>query len=155
MASNPTIDSFTADIQSLRQELRGLKEDLAGLSGGAMGGGSMMPNSLGRVSSNAFGGFDTSNPLSGMMTGGVVKGLFGRTLQGGGLALAATGVLTSLMPSMEKYAVRESGYYMSALYSMGSSGREDLKNRIIVNYKREALAAKKKKRKGLASPLIK
>ena len=73
MASNPTIDSFTADIQSLRQELRGLKDDLAGLSGGGASSGNMMPSSLGRVSSNAFGGFDTSNPISGMMTGGAVR----------------------------------------------------------------------------------
>jgi murein DD-endopeptidase MepM/ murein hydrolase activator NlpD len=131
MASNPTIDSFTADIQSLRQELRGLKDDLAGLAGGGASSGSMMPSSLGRVSSNAFGGFDTSNPISGMMTGGAVRSLFGRALSGGGLALAGTGVLTSLMPSMEKYAVRESGYYMAGMYSMGTSGREDLKNRTL------------------------
>ena len=139
MASNPTVDSFTADIQALRQELRGLKDDLAGLSGGGGGAsGGMMPTSLGRVSTEAFGRFDTTNPLSGMLTrgtlqnilkGGVAKGSMGLLAGSVGGALTAAGVITSLMPSMDKYAVRESGYYMSALYSMGSSGREDLRGR--------------------------
>ena len=130
MASNPTVDSFTADIQALRQELRGLKDDLAGLSGGGGGAsGGMMPTSLGRVSTEAFGRFDTTNPLSGMMTKGALRGLFGKAMSAGGTALAATGVLTSLMPSMDKYAVRESGYYMAGMYSMGAMGRDNLRSR--------------------------
>lgn len=128
MASNPTVDSFTADIQALRQELRALKDDLSGLSG-SMGGGSMMPSSLGNVSTNAFGRFDTSNSVSGMMTKGALSGLFGKAMTAGGAALATTGVLTSLMPSMDKYAVRESGYYMAGMYSMGAMGRENLRSR--------------------------
>jgi murein DD-endopeptidase MepM/ murein hydrolase activator NlpD len=91
----------------------------------------MMPTSLGRVATDSFGRFDTTNPLSGMMTKGALSGLFGKAMSAGGGALAATGVLTSLMPSMDKYAVRESGYYMAASYSMGSSGRNDLKNRTL------------------------
>jgi murein DD-endopeptidase MepM/ murein hydrolase activator NlpD len=101
------------------------------LAGGGGSGGGMMPTSLGRVSTEAFGRFDTTNPLSGMMTKGALSGLFGKAMSAGGGALAATGVLTSLMPSMDKYAVRESGYYMAASYSMGSSGRNDLKNRTL------------------------
>lgn len=129
MASNPTIDSFTADIQALRQELRGLKDELSDLSGGAMGGGSMMPSSLGRVSSNAFGAFDTTSPYGGMGALAVSRTLFGKALTGAGLGLVASGAISSVMPNMEKYTVRESGYYMSALYSMGSSGRADLRDR--------------------------
>lgn len=134
MASNPTVDSFTADIQALRQELRALKDDLSGLSG-SMGGGSMMPSSLGNVSTNAFGKFDMTNPMSGLMTKSALGGLgiVGKgvnTLSKGTAGLlVGTGVLTSLMPSMDKYAVRESGYYMAGMYSMGAMGRENLRSR--------------------------
>lgn len=135
MASNPTVDSFTADIQALRQELRALKDDLSGLSG-SMGGGSMMPSSLGNVSTNSFGRFDMSNPMSGLLakTGlssilskGVASKSMGVLAGGTAGLLASTGVLTSLMPSMDKYAVRESGYYMAGMYSMGSTTRDSLK----------------------------
>jgi len=135
MASNPTVDSFTADIQALRQELRALKDDLSGLSG-SMGGGSMMPSSLGNVSTNSFGRFDMSNPMSGLLAKTGLSSILGKgvasksmgVLSGGAAGLlASTGVLTSLMPSMDKYAVRESGYYMAGMYSMGSTTRDSLK----------------------------
>lgn len=135
MASNPTVDSFTADIQALRQELRALKDDLSGLSG-SMGGGSMMPSSLGNVSTNSFGRFDMSNPMSGLLAQSGLRGILSKGVASksmgflaGGAAtmLASTGVLTSLMPSMDKYAVRESGYYMAGMYSMGTTSRDALK----------------------------
>ena len=133
MASNPTVDSFTADIQALRQELRGLKDELAGLSGGGLGGGSMMPTSLGRVSTDSFGRLDTTNPLGGLGAAAFLRGGLGKFLgfsgKVAGSALVATGAVSSAMPSMEKYTVRESGYYMAGLYSMGAMGRDKLRER--------------------------
>ena len=135
--AEPTIDSFTADIQALRQELRGLSRELSSLAGGgSIGGGSnMMSGSMAPVT-NLFGGsaafaaasgndFGSTNRVSGSRFGNVLGGI----LNAGGTFLQGAGFLTGLMPNMEKYLVRDTGYYQAGLYSMGASKRGELADR--------------------------
>ncbi len=132
--AEPTIDSFTADIQALRQELRGLSRELSSLAGGgAVGGGSsMMAGSLAPVT-NLFGGSSAWAGVSGSDFGSTSRvssskfgSIIGGALNAGGTFMQAAGYLTGLMPNMEKYLVRDTGYYQAGLYSMGATARATL-----------------------------
>ena len=148
--ADATIDSFTSDIQALRRELKLLQSDISRLSGGLSGGSSVMPNSMGQVGTGYFQNqVNDYAPLSGL--GAVASGVIGRmaarlpsgvrgiasgalTVGGGALQLLAGGM--SMMPSMEKYLVRETGYYQAGISSMGALSRNNL-----VSTTRNALGA--------------
>jgi len=134
--ADPTIGGFNAEIDALRASLKGLRDDIAKLSGGS-GGGNMMPGYTAATSI-----FNTGQGTSGGYAGlgaGVGKGLLGN-LGGGKLAaglgalssvtgslLGAAGNITSMLPGMEKYLVRETGYYQAGLNSMGALSLGGLK----------------------------
>lgn len=135
--ADATIDGFTSDIQALRQELKGLQSDLARLSGGMGGGNNVMAGSMAQVSTNLFDNKTTDYmPFSGLAgraaTGfmsklpGGSQGLLAGALTVGGVGLSTLAGAMSMMPSMEKYLVRETGYYQAGVSSMGALGRQGL-----------------------------
>jgi murein DD-endopeptidase MepM/ murein hydrolase activator NlpD len=88
---------------------------------------------MAQVSTNLFTNQVESSPgiLAGV--GGFLAGKFpglmsgvGAGLKIGGFGAVAAGGIMSMMPSMEKYLVRETGYYQAGVSSMGALGRQGL-----------------------------
>ena len=150
--ADPTIGAFTAEIDGLRASLKALRSDISKLSGGGGGTGNMMPNyttgagifNNGANAATGYGnmGYGMNNGLLSALGGGAfgskLAGVFGgiSNVMGkagivGGAALGAAANITSMMPGMEKYLVRETGYYQAGLMSMGSLSMANLKSQTL------------------------
>lgn len=149
--AEPTVGSFNAEIDALRASLKGLREDIAKLSGGG-GTGNMMPNysastsifNTGQGAASGVAGLATGIGSSGFL-GRLGTGAFGKAIGGlaglGGTVLAGAANLTSMMPGMEKYLVRETGYYQAGVNSMGALGLTQLKNATMSGIGKDNLTA--------------